>query len=80
MLGHLVGGDGRSAHAAALEHLDDFPSDAVIAQPLSSVFGLIGFSGLAGREAEQLAFMTGWRPITVMIGGSLLNLPSLRLR
>lgn len=62
MLGHLVGGDGRAAHAAALAHLDEFPRDAVIAQPLSSVFGLIGFSGLAGREAEQLAFMNRLAP------------------
>jgi len=31
---------------AALAHLDGFPRDAVIAQPLSSVFGLIDFSGL----------------------------------
>ena len=62
ILGHLVGGDGRAAHAVALDHLDDFPRDAVIAQPLSSVFGLIGFSGLAGREAEQLAFMNRLAP------------------
>ena len=62
MLGHLVGGDGPAAHAAALAHLDAYPRDAVIAQPLSSVFGLIGFSGLAGREAEQLAFMNRLAP------------------
>lgn len=62
MLSHLVGGDGAAAHAAALSHLDEFPRDAVIVQPLSSVFGLIGFSGLAGREAEQLAFMNRLAP------------------
>lgn len=62
MLGHLVGGNGPAAHAAALAHLDTYPRDAVIAQPLSSVFGLIGFSGLAGREAEQHAFMNRLAP------------------
>jgi hypothetical protein len=62
MLGHLVGGNGPAAHASALAHLDSFPRDAVIVQPLSSVFGLIGFSGLAGREAEQLAFMNRLAP------------------
>lgn len=62
MLGHLVGGNGPAAHAAALVHLGEFPRDAVIVQPLSSVFGLIGFSGLAGREAEQLAFMNWLAP------------------
>jgi hypothetical protein len=62
MLAHLVGGNGAAAHAAALTHLDEFPRDAVIVQPLSSVFGLIGFSGLAGREAEQLAFMNRLAP------------------
>jgi len=62
MLGHLIGGDGPAAHAAALEHLADHPRDVLIAQPLSGVFGLIGFSGFAGREAEQLAFLTGLAP------------------
>jgi hypothetical protein len=62
MLAHLVGGNGAAAHAGALAHLDEFPRDVVIVQPLSSVFGLIGFSGLAGREAEQLAFMNRRAP------------------
>jgi hypothetical protein len=62
ILSHLVAGDGPAAHAAALVHLGDYPRDAVIVQPLSSVFGLIGFSGLAGREAEQLAFMNQLAP------------------
>jgi hypothetical protein len=31
-------------------------------QPCTSVFGLIGFSGMAGREAEQLAFLNSLAP------------------
>jgi hypothetical protein len=57
MMGHLIDGDGPSAYAAARQHLCEFPRDAVIAQPLTGVFGLIGFSGIAGREAEQLDFL-----------------------
>ena len=55
-LGLLVDGDGPGAYAAILEHLGEWPLDAAIAQPCCGVFGLIGFSGRAGREAEQLAF------------------------
>ena len=62
MLDHLVAGDGRLAYKAALTHLAEYPRDALIAQPLTGVFGLIGFSGLAGREAEQLAFLNGLAP------------------
>jgi len=62
MLGHLVDGDGAAAYKAALDHLAEYPRDALIAQPLTGVFGLIGFSGLAGREAEQLAFLATLAP------------------
>ena len=62
MLGHLIDGDGPSAYAAAIDHLAAYPRDALIAQPLTGVFGLIGFSGLAGREAEQLAFLARLAP------------------
>ena len=55
-LGLLVDGDGPGAYAAILVHLGDWPLDAMIAQPCCGVFGLIGFSGRTGREAEQLAF------------------------
>ena len=57
MMGHLIDGDGPSAYVAARRHLREFPRDAVVAQPLTGVFGLIGFSGIAGREAEQLDFL-----------------------
>ena len=55
-LGLLIDGDGPGAYAAILAHLKDWPRDAMIAQPCCGVFGLIGFNGRAGREAEQLAF------------------------
>ena len=56
VLGLLIDGNGPAAYAAILAHLGDWPRDAMIAQPCCGVFGLIGFSGRAGREAEQLAF------------------------
>ena len=62
MLGHLIGGRGADAVASARAHVMEFPRDTMIVQPLTSVFGLIGFSGLAGREAEQLAFLTTLAP------------------
>ncbi|MGI9521515.1 MAG: tetratricopeptide repeat protein [Hyphomicrobiaceae bacterium] len=53
----LVSGRGQDAYTAILRHIEDYPRDALIVQPCTGVFGLIGFSGKAGREAEQLAFM-----------------------
>ena len=52
--------EGRSAEArsAVYEHVKYWPKDVLIAQMCTSVFGLIGFSGLPGREAEQLAFVS----------------------
>ena len=46
---------------AALEmiraHVKSWPRDAMALAPATSVFGLIGFSGKAGREADQLALL-----------------------
>ena len=52
--------EGRSAEAmaAVYEHVKYWPKDVLIAQMCTSVFGLIGFSGLPGREAEQLNFVS----------------------
>src|SRR5262245_33727261 len=56
-LGLLINGRSAEALAAARAHLDDYPRDAMILAPCTSVFGLIGFSGRAGREQELLALM-----------------------
>lgn len=47
---------------AVRAHARDFPRDAMVAQTASSVFGLIGFSGQPGREAEMLAFNASLLP------------------
>ena len=52
----LLQGKIRDAVPAIRSHLKDYPRDAVVAQTCMGVFGLIGFSGQPGREAEQLAF------------------------
>lgn len=54
-LGLLIDGKGAEAYAAARAHLMDHPRDALVAQTCLGVFGLIGFSGREGREAENLA-------------------------
>ena len=61
-LGLLLEGRGAEAYAAIKAHLADYPRDALVAQPCIGVFGLIGFSGQPGREAEQLAFTTALAP------------------
>ncbi|CTQ51651.1 type IV pilus biogenesis/stability protein PilW [Roseibium album] len=56
--GLLLEGKSAAARAAVYEHVEEWPTDVMIAQMCTSVFGLIGFSGLPGREAEQLAYTT----------------------
>jgi hypothetical protein len=51
-----------AAYAALRRHLEDYPTDALAVQTCVGVFGLIGFSGKRGREAEQLAFTTQFLP------------------
>ena len=60
--GLLIDGKGPQAYAAIREHVDAYPRDALVAQTSSSVFGLIGFSGQPGREAEILAFTAALLP------------------
>jgi hypothetical protein len=61
-MGNLIAGDAPAALKAMRAHVSEHPRDALIAQPCTSVFGLIGFSGLAGRESEQLAFLNSLAP------------------
>ncbi|MFO1080577.1 MAG: tetratricopeptide repeat protein [Reyranellaceae bacterium] len=50
------------AFEATRAHLAEHPRDAMVAAPATGVFGLIGFSGRIGREAEQVAFLEALRP------------------
>lgn len=61
-LGLLMEGKGPEAYAAIRAHLVEHPRDVMIAQTCMGVFGMIGFSGRKGREAEQLAFTTTLLP------------------
>ncbi len=54
----LIEGEPAAARAAVYEHVKYWPKDVLVAQMCTSVFGLIGLSGLPGREAEQLAFVS----------------------
>jgi tetratricopeptide (TPR) repeat protein len=59
IMGLVVEGQGTAALEAARAHLDEFPRDAMVLAPCTGVFGLIGFSGRQGREAEMLALLDG---------------------
>ncbi len=52
----ILSGQAQKARAAVYKHVSEWPRDAMIAQMNMSVFGLIGFSGKAGREADLLEF------------------------
>jgi tetratricopeptide (TPR) repeat protein len=55
-------GASAKAYALAREHLKKFPSDAMVLAPCTGVFGLIGFSGRAGREQELRQLMDELAP------------------
>lgn len=62
IMDHLIGGRGVQALAAIRDHARDHPCDAMAVQPAMGVFGLIGFSGLAGREQATLEFTASLLP------------------
>lgn len=53
----ILTGQAPAALEAIHEHMKQWPRDAMALAPATSVFGLIGFSGRVGREAEQLAIL-----------------------
>ena len=59
VLGHLIDGDSAAALAAARQHLQAHPRDAMVLAPCTSTLGLIGLSGRVGRETELLALLDG---------------------
>ena len=56
-LATTVDGGSVAGLAAVKEHLAHYPRDAMVLAPCTGVFGLIGFSGRPGREAELLALL-----------------------
>ncbi len=58
----LANGKTKDGFAAVADHVTANPRDAMVAQTSTSIFGLIGFSGLPGREAEMLAFTSALKP------------------
>jgi len=53
--GALIEGRSAEGYTVARAQLNDHPRDALVAGACLGVFGLIGFSGQPGREAETLA-------------------------
>ena len=54
ILALICSGQGPAGLEATREHMNAWPRDAMTLAPSTSVFGLIGFSGRAGRDQEQL--------------------------
>lgn len=61
-IGLLLSGQAQKARTAVLAHVQTYPRDALAAQLCANVFGLIGFSGEVGREAELLAYTSSLLP------------------
>ncbi len=61
-LGLLLEGHSQAAWKAIKKHVKEYPRDALVVQPTMGVFGLIGFSGRPGREAEYLAWCDALSP------------------
>jgi tetratricopeptide (TPR) repeat protein len=62
IFGKIIEGQGAAALSATREHVKSWPRDAMALAPSTSVFGLIGFSGLPGREEAQYALLAPLAP------------------
>ncbi len=58
----LVAGRNADALEAIKTHLADWPRDAMVANPAANQIGLIGLSGRAGRDEEQVDFLAILQP------------------
>lgn len=58
----LISGKIPAAYTAMRAHVVDHPRDVMLSHICTGVFGLIGFSGQPGREAELLAYTTSLAP------------------
>jgi tetratricopeptide (TPR) repeat protein len=58
----LVGGKPDAALAAVRRHVADWPRDALVTSIAANQTGLIGTSGRAGREQDQLDFLAALAP------------------
>lgn len=59
---HLANGRPDAALAAVRAHVAQWPRDAVVASTAANQSGLIGTSGRAGREQDQLDFLASLAP------------------
>ncbi len=57
ILALICSGQGPAGLDAIHEHIKEWPRDAMALAPATSVFGLIGFCGKAGREQRQLELL-----------------------
>ena len=58
----LAEGKPADGYRAIRAHVAEHPRDIMVAQPCTSIYGLIGLSGQPGREAELLAYTTSLGP------------------
>ena len=58
----MLKGQPRVAYPMIRAHVAEYPRDVLLAQTCTNVFGLIGFSGENGREAETLAYTSSLAP------------------
>ncbi|MEM7236798.1 MAG: tetratricopeptide repeat protein [Pseudomonadota bacterium] len=61
-MGMLVEGKMPAGYRAIRAHVAEYPRDVMLAQTCTSIYGLIGFSGQPGREAELLAYTSALAP------------------